>query len=437
MGRIPNALKEKALKGLKSGKTEEQPSFSPSSANDQSPELDHLSGEVGRKSKLRSNDSDSENEASSEESSERSLEYPSSKKMRFDEPQDHAAQTSSSNLWSNMNRADSLNQLTSNLMFAKQQSAELLKQENQQPNCLPTGPNPVLDNRYSSYLSMFYSMAKKTQEVQNSSRLVTSPSASLNNENQNFLMNLLRMHPAFLNSNLVTRMFQSSLIYSLADGFNDTTYKMMSSILNDKIYQHMNEQVELNKMSYERAKDLADEESEEDEIGIEKVWPSLVETLPAFVEKMVSFARELQGLSDLAPADFSSIVNNRLFDYFIIINSDLLVDDESYILLKNGIQYTREFMNKISGKPKVDAIFEFANALNSLNLTVKEKALFLAIVLTIPDNSMRDSQVLKNLNEYYTKSILYEFEVSKRDENFILELSKVRFDLRQMTTGLI
>lgn len=415
MGRIPNALKEKALKGLKSnGAPDETPPNPtvPLSSSSQALELGH---HYSRKSKLRSNDSDSENEVSSEESSERSLECPSSKKLRTEEPQ------ASGSLWSNKSRPGSINQFTN--MFMGNPAPPTAR-----PDLEPKSQNPSLG--HSSYLSMLYAMAKKSHEAEP----VRSPSASLNNDNRTFLTNLLRMHPAFFNSNLTARMFQSSLVYSLADGLNETTYKMMSSILNDKIYQHMSEQLALNKLNYERAKSRSNEREEEEvdededdeaEPSAEKVWSSLIETLPSVVERMVSFARELQGLSDLAPADFSAIVNSRLFDYFVVVNADLLVDDESYITLKDGVQYKREFMEKISGKPKVDAIFDFANAFNRLDLTVKEKALFLAIVLTIPDSSMRDLQLLKSLNEHYTKTLLHEFEVSKRNETFILELSKV------------
>ena len=54
--------------------------------------------------------------------------------------------------------------------------------------------------------------------------------------------------------------------------------------------------------------------------------------------------------------------------------------------LKDDIVYTREWHNKIKGKEKTDALFEFAEFFNSLNFTVKEKALLIAYVFTLPGN---------------------------------------------------
>ena len=41
--------------------------------------------------------------------------------------------------------------------------------------------------------------------------------------------------------------------------------------------------------------------------------------------------------------------------------------------------------------------------------------------------NLEEEKILGDLNEYYTRAILYEFDLSKRDESFILKLSKVIF----------
>jgi hypothetical protein len=52
-------------------------------------------------------------------------------------------------------------------------------------------------------------------------------------------------------------------------------------------------------------------------------------------------------------------------------------------MLPNGLQYTRQWMNKIIGEEMVQTMFEFANKFNSLYLTHEEHALIFPVVICI------------------------------------------------------
>lgn len=67
-------------------------------------------------------------------------------------------------------------------------------------------------------------------------------------------------------------------------------------------------------------------------------------------------------------------------------HSPLLINGESFMMLPNGIQYTRYWMERVIGKEMVDAIFEFSQPFNELNLTSREIALLFPFTLTVKGN---------------------------------------------------
>jgi hypothetical protein len=131
----------------------------------------------------------------------------------------------------------------------------------------------------------------------------------------------------------------------------------------------------------------------------------LVESIPQVVKSMIVFAKEIPGIKELKnTGDFAIMINNRLFDYFIVSfssihhnsftfynlftyklkHSPLIFNNESYMMLPVGIQYTKYWMEKVIGIEMVDAIFDFSNKLNSLNLTAREISLLFPVALTAP-----------------------------------------------------
>ena len=56
-----------------------------------------------------------------------------------------------------------------------------------------------------------------------------------------------------------------------------------------------------------------------DNVTLQTVWVGLVESIPQVVKSMIVFAKEIPGIKDLKnTGDFAIMINNRLFDYFIV-----------------------------------------------------------------------------------------------------------------------
>ena len=53
------------------------------------------------------------------------------------------------------------------------------------------------------------------------------------------------------------------------------------------------------------------------------------------------------------------------------------------MMLPNGLQYTRQWMNKIIGEEMVHTMFQFANKFNALCLTHEEHALIFPAVICV------------------------------------------------------
>jgi hypothetical protein len=58
------------------------------------------------------------------------------------------------------------------------------------------------------------------------------------------------------------------------------------------------------------------------------------------------------------------------------------------MMLPNGLQYTRQWMNKIIGEEMVQTMFQFANKFNSLGLTHEEHALIFPVVICVKGKSL-------------------------------------------------
>jgi hypothetical protein len=49
----------------------------------------------------------------------------------------------------------------------------------------------------------------------------------------------------------------------------------------------------------------------------------------------------------------------------------------------------------------------------------------LALLFSMPDDTIQDVNTIQILNEYYTIALLYEFDINRRDFKFITDFRKV------------
>lgn len=287
-------------------------------------------------------------------------------------------------------------------------------------------------DKNEDYMSKFLRVLE-TREDFNCNSHVHLNNTSLNKTKPTdlFMKNLLDLHKPLKSSNILPKTNYSSM-FTTSLNQTEASYHIISSLINDKIYQLYNTHSEDTLVSYERAKKLVEKGTSvfgenSPDTTLEKVRANLIQSIPGFVKSVILFAKEVPGLNELNETDFATIINNKLFDFFVIMNSILFINGESYLYLPNNVHYSRYWLNKIKGKATTDALFEFVTELNELGLTNKEKALLIVLVFTMPDLEISDQANLNDLNEYYTRSILYEFDLSKRDSLFLKKFKKVNF----------
>lgn len=238
---------------------------------------------------------------------------------------------------------------------------------------------------------------------------------------------LLKMHKPLRASNIVANCYHSNLNSTTKI---DDSYQIISSLLSDKIYQihieHNDKVVKLQeraiRLLYQGVQDYDGHGS-----SIKEVWEGLLESIPQVVKNLIAFAREIPGLNELTQTDFNLIINNKVFDFFILRHAPLFINGESFMMLPNNIQYTRKWMNLVIGQEMTDDLFSFSTSFNKLGLTTKEMALLYPLVLTgnIYDGTFHDLITVQNLNEYYHRALLYEFDLNLRDDNFIRRVNEV------------
>nr|ASL70613.1 nuclear receptor [Brachionus koreanus] len=251
------------------------------------------------------------------------------------------------------------------------------------------------------------------QQTQNESSLIKCKSIEDKISIDHPLISLIKFHTPFKNSKIVATLNYSSSF--------DDTYHIVSSLLSDKIYQiHIEHNDPVEKL-LDRASLLINAQVSEF-IGcnatVKEVWDGLLQSIPAQVKSLICLCKEIPGLNELCQKDLTNLVNNRLFDYFLIKHAPLFINGESYLMLPNKIQYTKSWMLRIIGREMVDTIFQFAHEFNSLKMTAKEIALMYPFVLTMSDENYQDPCTISNLNEYYYRTLMYEFDLNKRSAIF-------------------
>jgi hypothetical protein len=140
------------------------------------------------------------------------------------------------------------------------------------------------------------------------------------NHGNNFLFNLLKHQKTLNKSTLfLPNTYYSDLFMNIQPC--DPCFQSIISSVNDKIYQlYINSNTRVNE-AYERAQFLISnkiEIFEGHDASTKEVWSSIIETLPSFVKMAIMFLKEVPGLTELEDSDFTSIINCRLFDFYII-----------------------------------------------------------------------------------------------------------------------
>ena len=180
---------------------------------------------------------------------------------------------------------------------------------------------------------------------------------------------------------------------------NWSSVQVVCSVLNDKILQVVNNYLEKSNLIYKRVLECLkrmDAEGAEAYVQeadfefnngtTETIWDGLISSLPEYVMQTFYFCKELPGINELDQKDFSEILNNKLYEIFILVHSKFFINGESYLRLSNNVHYSRRWMTKVKGQRKTLATFELAETLEQFEMTDKERAILLPLIITMPGN---------------------------------------------------
>ena len=213
---------------------------------------------------------------------------------------------------------------------------------------------------------------------------------------------LIDLNKAFEDSNFKIKRIHSN--WAQPNPKLDISFQLTLSFMSDKIYQVHIETNDRVAGFYQRAQQFIKSKNsitlvEGHNASLVDVWTGLLEGTKKNIKELISFARQIPGFDKVNTDDLKTILDNRLFDFFMIKHSFLFIDGECYIMLPNNIQYTKSWLTSVIGKLMTDALFEFADEFNQLGLTTKEVALMVPYILTIPGIYLKLYPIfLKNLN---------------------------------------
>jgi hypothetical protein len=294
------------------------------------------------------------------------------------------------------------------------------------------------------------SIAKKKQFTFRDRRVTAK-----NKSSEILVKNMLAEQPLISTSSLMAETFFSNL-FSSAFMNKEPAFNLIFTLLNDRIYQIFSECSSRAYRTLERVNQELQHLAEmrvrieaNNSLDYSDFIDALVRASPTLLKEAECFYKELPGLNKLNVADFSKITQAKMLDYYFIINSVLFIDGESYFYISGDIIYTRFWMSLIRPQEFVDGVFDFMSAFNVLKLSKREKALLIAHILTQPgklivrgqkkiltcfskqyvlykiDVEVNDGESLKELNQYYTRALLYEFDINIRGVDFYPRLKKV------------
>ena len=172
----------------------------------------------------------------------------------------------------------------------------------------------------------------------------------------------------------------------------DYDSSLFMSLINDKLYQLFNEKQDYVEVCHQRALAiirLGTRQLDGQDAAIHEVWEGLMNSLRHIIKRFIQYSKELPGFSNIAHRDFFRMANKRIYGYMLLKKSLLFINGEYYWRMPNGIHYSKGMMVKIIGSEVTEKLFSFEDELSRLQLTRKELALTIPIVLSQPGLRMR------------------------------------------------
>nr|ASL70510.1 nuclear receptor [Brachionus rotundiformis] len=203
------------------------------------------------------------------------------------------------------------------------------------------------------------------------------------------------------------------------------------ALLRDKSYQIFKEQTK----EFEEHEKLAlkvmesnnhHRQLERTQSTIQTLKRKNINALLKHASSMFQIINQLPGFQRISKKDLPRILSDSFFMIFGVRAIKLYINDDYFFMLDENTPMNREVFALLTSESVRDCAFEFYSNLKSLNLTDQEYSLLIPIFLLMftSNDRLENPQVLKELSEYYSRALLYEFSLNNRTDEFLENFRK-------------
>ncbi|CAF0973351.1 unnamed protein product [Brachionus calyciflorus] len=134
---------------------------------------------------------------------------------------------------------------------------------------------------------------------------------------------------------------------------------------------------------------------------------------------------DLPGFQRLSQADLKRILTCQFFVLYGLRTIKLFMNDDYFLFLDGDILLDRKLFTIVMGQEVSDLVFDFYQSMRVLNLTNQEYGLLVPLFFSSQNSNLDDSNLLKEINEYYIQALSYQFNLNKRNIEFVNNFLKV------------
>lgn len=155
----------------------------------------------------------------------------------------------------------------------------------------------------------------------------------------------------------------------------------------------------------------------------------------SIIRDVIDFANSIPGFSNLGREDKFTLLKSGLFDALFVRLIKMFDAKDNSVICLNGKSLTRDSIRcpaTANAERLVDSTFEFAEKINTLDLSDTEVALFSAVVLISPDrHGLKDRMFIEKIHE----SLLRALKHTRLSEiDFVDTLLNLIPDIRTLST---
>ncbi|CAF0708852.1 unnamed protein product [Brachionus calyciflorus] len=135
--------------------------------------------------------------------------------------------------------------------------------------------------------------------------------------------------------------------------------------------------------------------------------------------------QELPCFLNFSRNDLKTIMNTHFFSTLCLMQIKLFLNDDFYFMFSGDVQLNRDVFAVLFNSKARDIAFYFFSSLKSLDLTEKELGLLIPFILSSINYNLENKNLMKEVYQYYSSALFYEFELNKRTIEFMKKFTQV------------